>query len=203
MEKYYTRLTYNTNDWITPSGTFGKCNGLLYEAETGFGWEEWLFNKRTRKTGSNGFEYQYGFLECFNRSHFGAEKNHEKVYLYTRNCESDQYIAVAIIENLKKLSNEEALNINVEILNNGIKEEMRAECVNADGNQNYFDLGPCYFIVNAKFKIKDVKLLNISKDIHPVLPKSKRFLMNRIKNDDRQDQNLTQVFENINNYKTL
>lgn len=112
-------------------------------------------------------------------------------------------MAVAIIENLKKLSNEEALRINVEILHNGIKEEMRAECIDANGNQDYFDTGPCYFIVNAKFRVKDVKILDVTKDAHLVLPKSKRFLMNRIKNNDNQDQNLIQAFEIINNYKTL
>lgn len=57
---YFTRLTSNTKKWEFPSGPFGKCtNANLFEAQFGFGFEEWLMNKRNREG-----EFQYGYIQA-------------------------------------------------------------------------------------------------------------------------------------------
>lgn len=170
--KYITRITPNDNNWEIPSGINVKCCGSkeqpLYEYEAGFGWEEWLFNKKNRKN-----DYQYGFLECFNKTNFDQEKIYEEVYLYTRQCGINPKIGssflVAKINNLKKLSRDEAFTINEKFQDKISR--MRTEC---QKNEKYFDLGPCRFIFNVKFKIDNVLWFD---DIVQINPKNKRFLM--------------------------
>lgn len=154
--KYITRITPNYNRWLTPSGIDGKCcsktNPKLYEWEAGFGWEEWLFNSRNRKD-----DYQYGFLECFNKQNFNDEVIHDEVVLYSRICSSknSSYRIIAVIRNLIKLSNDEATIRNREIVQNGDKAEMRKECKSAGGDLKKFDEGPA-FVVNIKFRYDDI-----------------------------------------------
>lgn len=76
---YFTRLTSNTNKWEFPYGPFGKCtNANLFEAQFGFGFEEWLMNKRNREG-----EFQYGYIQAFTAEcHRGLF--FKNVMLYTR-----------------------------------------------------------------------------------------------------------------------
>ena len=150
-EKFITRITPNKNKWQTPSGLKGKCCGSkktpLYEYEAGFGWEEWLFNIENRVN-----DIQYGFLECFNKTNFDKETKYNEVYLYTRRCNEDpnigNFFLIAKINNLTKLSRKEAFLINGKFQDKISR--MRTEC---KGDKKYFDLGPCRFIFNVKFKI--------------------------------------------------
>ncbi|WP_396167508.1 hypothetical protein [Flavobacterium sp.] len=188
--KYITRITPNENNWEKPSGINGKCCGTnkypLYEYEAGFGWEEWLFNKENCKN-----DYQYGFLECFNKMNFGEEKIYQEVYLYTRNCVINPKVGssflIAKINNLIKLSSEEAF-----IINTAFKDKiarMRTECQN---NEKYFDLGPCRFIFNVKFKINEVKWLE---NIVPINPKNKRFQIIEL---DEKNPNHIDIINKVN-----
>ena len=65
---YITRLTWNSNNWNLPSGFSNKSvKNENYETDSGFGWEEWLFNSNYVLDG-----YQYGFIQCFTaKSHRG------------------------------------------------------------------------------------------------------------------------------------
>jgi hypothetical protein len=188
--KYITRITPNDNNWETPSGINGKCCGSkeqpLYEYEAGFGWEEWLFNKENRKN-----DYQYGFLECFNKTNFDKEKIYEEVYLYTRQCSINPKIGasfiIAKINNLTKLSRNEAFQINDTFKDKIVR--MRTEC---QFNKKYFDLGPCRFIFNVKFKIDDVFWFENTVQINP---KNKRFLMIEL---DEKNTNHIEIINTIN-----
>jgi hypothetical protein len=187
--KYITRITPNYNNWETPSGINGKCCGSkeqpLYEYEAGFGWEEWLFNKENRKN-----DYQYGFLECFNKTNFDQEKIYEEVYLYMRRCDthtnSGSSFLIAKINNLTKLSRDEAFAINDTFKDKITR--MRTECQN---NEKYFDLGPCRFIFNVKFKIDEVYWFE---NTVPINPKNKRFLMIEL---DEKNTNHTEIINTI------
>lgn len=189
-KKYITRITPNNNNWETPSGIEGKCCGSkenrLYEYEAGFGWEEWLFNSENRKN-----DYQYGFLECFNKTNFDQEKIYEEVYLYTRHCGTNPKnglsFLIAKINNLTKLSRNEAFAIN-----DTFKEKitrMRTECQN---NEEYFDLGPCRFIFNVKFKIDEAYWFM---NRIPINPKNKRFIMIEL---DEKNPNHVEIITAIN-----
>jgi hypothetical protein len=46
---YLTRITFNSNHWVLPSGRHDKCPGAnLFEAIHGFGFEEWWRNENFR-----------------------------------------------------------------------------------------------------------------------------------------------------------
>ena len=162
--QYLTRITPNENKWQKPSGCNGKCSGSikypLYENSVDFGWEEWLFNSRNRIG-----EYQYGFLECFNKQNFDVEVNYEEVYLYTRKCikdtnEGTTYLVVKI-NNLKKLSDVEAQEKD-DHFNDKIK-IMQTEIPNTK-NSNLRPTRSNY-VLNVKFKIEDAFFISEETEI--------------------------------------
>jgi hypothetical protein len=141
------------NRWEHPSGPYGKCtNANLFEAQFGFGFEEWLMNKRNREG-----EFQYGYLQAFTaRSHQGQWFS--KVMLYTRMqingiCTN---FRVGVIEKLYVLQNHELNGF----LNHERVEAMRNELVHVQLDPEEFDrqLDLDHLnIINVKFKMSDVK----------------------------------------------
>ncbi len=190
--KYLTRITPNEKNWQKPSGCNGKCLGSkgspLYENFAGFGWEEWLFDNRNRIG-----EYQYGFLECFNKQNFNIEVNYEEVYLYTRKCilgtNKGEICLVAKICNLKKLSNREALDKedyfkhNIKIMQNEIP------------NSEISNHKPTNYIFNTKFKIEDVFF--ITKDTK-ISVTNYRFTMIKLDNKNQNNIHLLKKIKEAN-----
>lgn len=77
----FTRLTFNENEWIVPSGhPWSKDKqgnpGVSYENQHGFGHEEWLLNPRYNIAG-----WQYGYIRGLRRVH----EKVDRVYLYSVN----------------------------------------------------------------------------------------------------------------------
>ncbi len=70
------RVCWNTNGWERPSGREGKSSNDSYEAEKGFGHEEWLLDRT--KICDDG--YHYAFLEPLRRSAFEGYKD---IHIYT------------------------------------------------------------------------------------------------------------------------
>ncbi len=70
------RICWNTNGWERPSGPKGKAVSKTYEADNGYGHEEWLLDRR--KIYSDG--YHYAFLEPLRKSSFEGTKD---IHLYT------------------------------------------------------------------------------------------------------------------------
>jgi hypothetical protein len=59
---YYSRLIFNINDWIEPSGPLGKCgndNSRLWEYTAVFGFEEWYRSPKFQITDENGIIWQF------------------------------------------------------------------------------------------------------------------------------------------------
>lgn len=84
IEEVFTRLTYNENDWIVPSGHNWKKENqsnanIKFENQYGFGLEEWLFNPRYLIDG-----YQYGYIRGLAQSNSSIIR---KVHLYTLRTE--------------------------------------------------------------------------------------------------------------------
>jgi hypothetical protein len=167
---YFARLTSNTKKWEFPSGPFGKCtNANLFEAQFGFGFEEWLMNKRNREG-----EFQYGYIQAFtaecHRGHF-----FKNVMLYTRieiNGVCTNY-RVGVIKELYALQNQDLNGF----LNDERVEAMRTDLNNVQLDTDEFDrqlglnppnivLSPLN-IINVKFKLADVKF---EFDEHGTLP---------------------------------
>ena len=188
--KYLTRITPNENNWQKPSGCNGKCSGSvdspLYESSVGFGWEEWLFNTRNRIG-----EYQYGFLECFNKQSFNIEVNYEEVYLYTRKCvkntnKGTTYLVVKI-NNLKKLSDVEA-NEKKDHFEDSI-EIMQSEIPDTKNS----NLRPEKYVFNVKFKIEDAFFISEEKEIKV---SNYRFNMIELNNENKNHVSILNEIEN-------
>ncbi len=85
----FTRLTFNENNWIVPSGhpwkekNQGKTN-IPYENQYGFGHEEWIFNSRYYIEG-----FQYGYIRGLRRF-YTPENKAERVHLYTVKKEAQE-----------------------------------------------------------------------------------------------------------------
>lgn len=202
--KYIARLTYNNNNWIKPSCKDGKCisksNKPLYEEIAGFGWEEWLFNPENRVK-ENGEIYQYGFLQCFNTEPLNEEIIYEKAYLHTRKCENKNpkegtFYLVAKIENLIKLSKENADYINHHFEQNGNFDRMRNDdCV----NKKEFDKGPLpqpnSYKINSKFKVTETKIDVAQTKIRPTYY---RFKIIELKPDINSHKLLIEELNNVN-----
>ncbi|WP_288424171.1 hypothetical protein [uncultured Spirosoma sp.] len=70
----FARLTHNSNGWIKPSGWAHKSpNKRTFEADYGFGFEEWLFNSDYSID-----DYQYGYVESLR-----ADRQQHPLALYT------------------------------------------------------------------------------------------------------------------------
>ena len=78
----FTRLTFNDNHWILPSGHSWKSEkqgmpSIPFENQYGYGNEEWLFNSRYHVGG-----YQYGYIRGLIH-HRPPEGFIDRLYLYS------------------------------------------------------------------------------------------------------------------------
>jgi len=149
---YITRLIWNLNNWETPSGFADKSkNAGNYEADSGFGWEEWLFNPNHQLNG-----YQYGFIQCFTaKSHRG--KIFTDLHLYTRKFETNGNATLLYVGLMKKI---EVLSLSDPHHSNLVshhKARMRKELENTNAKLKFFDkeeveIGKWF---NVRFKASD------------------------------------------------
>lgn len=153
--EFLTRLTPNFHCWDRPSGPDGKCKGQLFEAEHGFGWEEWLLKDYHANRNKPEHECE-GFIQAFNG------KNHSRViktlHLYTRVCINQSgihtgYYYLGYIENIK-IGNYGSYNgndIKTDLRNVGLKLKSPIE------------------IRNVEFQVKDVHFICLDKNLKPNL----------------------------------
>jgi hypothetical protein len=176
---YLTRITFNSNNWLLPSGRHDKCPGTnLFEAIHGFGFEEWWRNENFRLV-EDGKVYQYGFLQSLNVLHVDP-RDLDIVYLYTRYKKQDRIVA--------KLTNVVVLdqcNQCIELkecFENGLK-IVEENIINSLGksSQEIFKIGPttskknvkrCYF--NFKVEINNIEFYGWENG-HSVRPSSYYF----------------------------
>lgn len=99
----FTRLTFNENNWVIPSGHLWKeenqgNSSIPYENQHGFGHEEWLFNPRYNIDG-----WQYGYIRGLSRVH----EDIDRVYLYSVNKEHRQNFVyyLGYLNNIEILGN--------------------------------------------------------------------------------------------------
>lgn len=119
------RLTWNTNNWIKPSGRSGKSKSDSYEKNNGFGHEEWLFDGSKTING-----YKYGFIEPVHR---GRHRHIGSVFdlnLFTRNAETKKDYWVAKLKDVEVISFEEALVVQDRYEKNGWYNEMKLDLTN-------------------------------------------------------------------------
>lgn len=180
MENKISKICWNSKGWKFPSGSKGKSAASnSFEAEYGYGHEEWLFDKARIVNG-----YHYAFLQPLNLK---SNKHVAKTYnisLFTITAGIKYYVGE--IKNAECISKEESRDIYAIYKRNGWLEEMVREIERAGADPTTFiKISPDIFF-NVKFKFEDVirpdeveelsaQDFNITTTRYKLLPKTKSF----------------------------
>ena len=180
MENKIAKICWNSEGWKFPSGSQGKSAlADSFEARTGYGHEEWLFDKSRIING-----YHYAFLQPLNLKtdrHVGKTYN---IFLYTITNGTKYYVGV--ITNADCISGEESKEIYKIYKQNSWLKEMIEEIRRAGAIPKDFKDMPTDIFFNLKFKFENVnpaveleeiseKNINITTTRYKLLPKSNDF----------------------------
>jgi hypothetical protein len=146
-----SRICWNTENWKFPSGSQGKSVFMeAYEADAGYGHEEWLFDKSRIIDG-----YHYAFLQPLNLK---SDRHVNKIYnisLLTVNNLNKRYY-VGEISNVECITRKESLRVyNIYKAKNWLK-QMRADVERVGGNHEKFMQTDPEIFFNIRFKFADV-----------------------------------------------
>jgi len=151
-QKRISRLTYNSNGWIMPSGVYGKSkNSISHEARFGYGHEEWLFDTSKLIDG-----YHYGFLEPVRKQHQAYEGKYYDVWLYTINGVTKERFFVGEIQDVQVIDKHEASKVKQIYVDNNWMEEMEAQIRASNANNKGFSNWQGIDLFNIKFKPTDL-----------------------------------------------
>lgn len=151
-EKRVARIAWNENEWVYPSGPYGKS---LYkdshEFKYGYGHEEWLFD-----TGKiiNGFHY--GFLEPIRKQQDSYSNKLFDVWLYTINDETKERFWIGEIHNLEVLHQDEAERIKKIYQSKGWLNEMEDQIKASGASNPGFSNFKGVDIFNIRFRVYDL-----------------------------------------------
>ncbi|MDD2018896.1 hypothetical protein [Pseudomonas putida] len=122
-EKKVARICWNTNNWQRPSGSAGKVAASgAYEAKTGYGHEEWLFDISKLVNG-----YHYAYIQAIGQH---REKYADCTYdisFYTINSKTKDRWWLGEIIDVQVVSEEEAKKVYNSYRKNGWLREMHAQ----------------------------------------------------------------------------
>lgn len=199
-ETKIARITWNTNQWVKPSGLLGKSINPSFEKENGFGHEEWLFDGDKVIDG-----FKYGFLEPIHKYRSNYEGKVFDISLYTRDGVSNKTFWVTTLKNVQVLTDEESNEVFQQYKNQGWYDEMKADLYNLSLNSAQLDEwikedGSGLF--NVKFTASQINEIPI--ELIPVInekdiPSNRYTLMDIPKNVQEKYEALTKTgfsFEN-------
>jgi hypothetical protein len=134
-ESKISRITWNTQGWVKPSGRTGKSQNPSFENKNGFGHEEWLFDGDKVIAG-----YKYGFLEPINKFISKYEGRIFDISLYTRDCDTNHSYWVTTLKNVEVLTKEESAKILQQYIDDGWYDEMKNDLENLNLDADQLDL---------------------------------------------------------------
>lgn len=151
-EKRISRLCWNENDWIMPSGPSGKSSHEdSHESKHGFGHEEWLFD-----TGKLIKGYHYGFLEPIRKQQEAFVNNKYDVWLYTIDGETKKRFWIGEIHDLEVIDEITADKVKDSYVRkqwlNEMEEQIKAAGADAEG---FLDANGIN-VFNVRFLPKDL-----------------------------------------------
>ncbi|WP_323757984.1 hypothetical protein [Roseivirga sp.] len=155
-DKRIMRLTWNSNNWETPSGhswrpeNQGNTN-IAYENQYGYGHEEWLFNERFRLDG-----YQYGYVRGVDGLSQKAERI-DQITLYTIR-DDQQRCLVGNLYNVEIIEGYEEELAKIAQLLESNHATMKAELKSVNADYRVFRKGE--YSPNIKFKWNEAELFN-------------------------------------------
>ena len=168
IEKRISRLAFNSNGWIMPSGRYGKSNNKAsHEAQYGYGHEEWLFDISKLIDG-----YHYGFLEPIRKQQDAYKNRTFDVWLYTIDGASKKRYWVGEIKDIEVLDYNEAESVKKIYKNKGWLKTMENQILDCGANSEGFSGWKGVDLFNIKFKPKDILVNDPYYEIpvnHPII----------------------------------
>lgn len=117
------RLCWNTEFWQHPTGPGGKVGGeRAFEAQHGFGHEEWLFDHSQLIDG-----FKYGFIQALNHSHKKYAGKSLNLLLYAIDQKTKARYWVAAIRDIEVLTLDQAAEASRSFHNRGWLRDMRKQ----------------------------------------------------------------------------
>ncbi len=156
VQAYITRLCWNTNDWISPSGSATQSEQGTFATQFGFGFEEWLFSPYFIIDG-----WQYGFIQGINKSQKRLAGQAINLYLYTIDPSKNRYLIGEITDGVV-LTLDESTMAHIELEKQGTILKM-IDDVEAIGGQGDFIGSKKYLqkwtldIINFRYKMSNFK----------------------------------------------
>ena len=177
MDKKITRLCWNKNEWIAPSGSEDKSlDKKSFEFTRGYGHEEWLRDK-TKLVNS----YKFSFLQAVktkNNKHQGQEY---VIWLYTQI--NNQKLCLGYIKHVICVTTEEATKAVKVHQEKGWFEEMSSQLADLDIDSSTLVESDPLDNFNIKYKPKDLVWFKEPKDITAQYSNNRYVLMNLIDPD--------------------
>lgn len=155
-ETKISRICWNDNNWVKPSGKIGKSqNKKSFEYKHGYGHEEWLLDLEKIING-----YHYGFLETINKHKNIYENQMFDISLYSINSETGERWWIGNIKNVRIITREESNEIFSHYKKAGWLNEMRNQIKKIGGDLSEFDKLNSNIFFNIKFTPYDLELLD-------------------------------------------
>lgn len=146
-----SKICWNTENWKFPSGSQGKSVSTeSYEADTGYGHEEWLLDKSKLVD-----SYHYAFLQPLNIKTDRHENEIYNISLFTINNLNKQYF-VGEIKNVECINADESTRVFNIYKAKGWIEKMREDIERVGANYQKFNETPPEIFFNIRFKFNDV-----------------------------------------------
>lgn len=153
-EKRVARLCWNDLGWVRPSGTYGKSKSVeIYEAEHGYGHEEWLFDIGKLIDG-----YHYGFLEPIGKYQELYEGQKFDIWLYSINGINKKRYWIGKILNVEVIDNKQAAKIKKEYIKRRWIKEMEEQLIASGSDPDKLLSGPDIYFFNIKFDPLNISL---------------------------------------------
>lgn len=147
-EKRIAKVCWNGNDWVYPSGVYGKSSDVKsHERERGYGLEEWLFDFEKLVDG-----YHYALLQSAQNGKDTFLNKCFDVRLFSHNSNTKENLWIGSIKNLEVISNDDAKEIHKHYQEEGWLDEMSHHIKSIKGDFSHFmSLNPheCF---NVRFK---------------------------------------------------
>lgn len=190
-----SKICWNTENWRFPSGSKGKSiSQESYETDSGYGHEEWLFDKTKNIDG-----YHYSFLQPLNIT---TDKHENEIYnisLYTINNQQKVYY-VGEIQEVECLTTEESIRVFKIYKSNGWIDNMKKDIERVGANHEKFLKTTPEIFFNIRFKFENLNRpdelqeisdhdINVTTNRYKLLPKSNKILIATIPEDDGTEGN--------------
>jgi hypothetical protein len=190
-----SRICWNRENWKFPSGSQGKSVAdEAYEADAGYGHEEWLLDKSKIVDG-----YHYAFLQPL---FLKSDKHDNETYdisLFTINNLNKQYF-VGEIKNVECITREESERVyNIYKAKKWI-DQMKDDVVRVGANHLKFSDTGSEIFFNIRFKFKNVSQpdelievaeddINITTNRYKLLPRKTDIALGTVTEEDETEGN--------------